>query len=190
MKSDWVWCPEVFSKEQCEEIVDSIYKLPEPEQYGGVLSKNPLDLEYRRNKIKWVDANKYTQFKPLVNELWEFINVVNEQVFEVDVNLLGPLQFTEYVASEFSEYKSHKDITWLSRSTHRKISLVLQLTDSNDYDGGDLILEDAYEKPDLSVIRKQGSLIAFSSYVMHKVTPVTRGKRNSIVAWFEGPHFR
>ena len=70
----------------------------------------------------------------------------------------------------------------------RKISLSLQLTDPSCYRGCDLVLE-AGDGP-YSAERTRGTLIAFPSYVLHRVTPIESGIRKSLVIWVAGPEFR
>ena len=72
--------------------------------------------------------------------------------------------------------------------TPRKLSLTLQLTDPSRYQGGEL----QFFTGDIvrTAPRDRGMLIAFPSYMVHQVTPVTAGTRKSIVAWVSGPQFR
>jgi PKHD-type hydroxylase len=71
--------------------------------------------------------------------------------------------------------------------SQRKLSLTLQLSPPEAYEGGGLEFFGAGE---LSVSRLQGTLIAFPSFLHHRVTPITRGKRESLVMWWHGPAFR
>ena len=65
---------------------------------------------------------------------------------------------------------------------------LFQLSDPNDYVGGDLELtETAPLDPD---VKTQGTFIYFPSFFRHRAHPVTRGTRYSIAAWFEGPKWR
>jgi PKHD-type hydroxylase len=78
--------------------------------------------------------------------------------------------------------------------TIRKLSLVVQLSDPSEYDGGDFMIQcPAHDREaiDLSVdkFKPKGSIIVFPSFVRHKVTPVTRGKRHSMTTWFGGPPY-
>ena len=66
--------------------------------------------------------------------------------------------------------------------------MVLQLSDSKDYEGGDLMLMHS-NTPNI-IEKKKGYLVAFPSYVLHEVTPVTKGERYSLVAWIHGPNLR
>ena len=73
-------------------------------------------------------------------------------------------------------------------SNWRKISISVQLDDENDYMGGDLQF---YTKQTLTnAPRKKGTVIMFPSYLLHRVTPVVKGVRHSLVTWISGPPFR
>jgi PKHD-type hydroxylase len=71
----------------------------------------------------------------------------------------------------------------------RKLSCSVQLSDENDYEGGDLLFQPGSDK-EIIVPKKQGSIIVFSSMLRHKVAPVTSGTRYSAVAWMRGPAFK
>jgi PKHD-type hydroxylase len=64
----------------------------------------------------------------------------------------------------------------------------VQLSAPEDYDGGQLELRDGDEI--VSGPRDAGTIVAFPSWVIHRVTPVTRGLRRSLVVWVGGPPFR
>ena len=70
----------------------------------------------------------------------------------------------------------------------RKLSFTMQLSDPADYNGGELRIKHGSE-PDIAR-KNRGAITFFPSYVMHEVTPVTRGTRKSIVGWVTGPHWR
>jgi len=70
----------------------------------------------------------------------------------------------------------------------RKLSVSLQLNKSKDYEGGDLNLY--YNNNPIKMLREQGTLIVFPSYTLHEVTPITKGERNSLVAWVSGKQFK
>src|SRR5271155_3151463 len=119
--------------------------------------------------------------------------MANRFAFGVDLSFLPALQFTEYLADESGYYDWHID-TFLyadpvPKATHRKLSLIMQLSNPHDYDGGDIELK-AYPPPDKLEIRRRGMMLIFPSLLYHRVMPVTRGKRYSIVAWYEGPQWR
>ncbi len=92
----------------------------------------------------------------------------------------------------FAHYPPGPGFTWHldtldGLSSRRKISMSIQLTEPAEYDGGDLeFIPDGV----LQLSRVRGTLIAFPSVCAHRVTPITRGTRNSLVAWMHGPPFR
>ena len=70
----------------------------------------------------------------------------------------------------------------------RKLSISIQLTNPEDYEGGELYLYND-DKGNL-MDKTQGTLIIFPSYVLHEVMPVTKGERNSLVTWVTGKQFK
>lgn len=79
----------------------------------------------------------------------------------------------------------------------RKLSFSVQLDPPDAYDGGDLELaayqlgyDHALLEPQRAAARAQGTLIAFASFQLHRVTPVTRGGRHALVGWIHGPPLR
>lgn len=69
----------------------------------------------------------------------------------------------------------------------RKLSITVQLSEAESYEGGDL---EIWGELRHSATRTSGSLVAFPSYTLHRITPITRGLRRSLVAWITGPQFR
>jgi len=76
----------------------------------------------------------------------------------------------------------------------RKLSMTINLSDPNDYEGGNLKIDTKNLNESgvhtLTQIRPQGSLVVFPSYLYHQVTPVTKGTRYSLVVWCVGKPFR
>ena len=71
--------------------------------------------------------------------------------------------------------------------THRYKTVLIQLSDENDYEGGDLVCNYGGE---MILPRGQGAAIAYPSYALHGVKPVTKGTRYSLVIWITGPQFK
>jgi predicted 2-oxoglutarate/Fe(II)-dependent dioxygenase YbiX len=108
---------------------------------------------------------------------------------EEDVSFLPPLQFTEYKDVGY-HYGMHHDINWDRQDgLHRKVSLVVQLSDPEDYEGGELTFSHT-QNPDPIALAKKGTVICFLSYLEHGVAPITKGNRTSLVGWAEGPRWK
>ncbi len=111
---------------------------------------------------------------------------INQQAYGFDLEALEPLQYTVYLAGEGSHYGWHVDHGRTPR--RRKLSLVLQLSHPEDYEGCELQI---YASTQVDTApRTRGTLIAFPSYTLHRVTPITAGMRRSLVMWCSGPRFR
>jgi PKHD-type hydroxylase len=102
------------------------------------------------------------------------------------VGMMDPLQFTRYDSATHDEIGWHVDCGE-GPNTTRKLSLTVQLSDPADYGGGDL---EFLAMPATSFLRHQGAAILFPALLAHRVAPITRGSRHSLVAFFNGPPFR
>jgi PKHD-type hydroxylase len=96
-----------------------------------------------------------------------------------------PLQLAEYSKGDFFQW--HMDFG-PGESSCRKLSLTVQLSDPDTYEGGDL--QFMINDKTVNAPRERGTVIIFPSFVLHRVTPVTRGKRRSIVGWISGTPYR
>lgn len=105
--------------------------------------------------------------------------------FKFDLwGIVEPLQLSEY--GEGGHFDWHVD-DGVPGAPPRKLSFTLQLSDPASYEGGDLELWGLGGRHTMS--RERGSLIFFPSYTLHRVTPVTRGVRRSLVVWVTGRQF-
>ena len=82
-------------------------------------------------------------------------------------------------------YKPHTD--WGSTYFDRKVTMVVQLSDKDEYTGGELLLHDGPEP--WAADPKMGNAILFPSWTLHEVTPLLSGERWVFVAWVLGPKF-
>jgi PKHD-type hydroxylase len=143
-----------------------------------------VDKMVRRSQVSWVDYNPNTKW--LFEKLAHVASHVNTDNFRFDLMGFGEnFQLTNYDQSENGMYGWHLDY---GADVSRKLSMVVQLTDPSEYEGGNLQILTNGEPVN---IRKQRGLIAvFPSYVLHQVTPVTQGSRQSLVSWVSGPAFK
>ena len=112
----------------------------------------------------------------------------NDKFFQFDLwGMTEGLQFTEYSAPD-GQYDYHTDSMY--NSNIRKLSASIQLSNPNDYEGGDLRLYNQNETIDADAIRQQGTVVMFPSFIEHQAEKVTKGKRYSLAAWWDGPCWR
>jgi PKHD-type hydroxylase len=178
---NWAYWDNVFTSQECENIIELALK---KEKKEATIGENNIDSNYRKSKIIWLSTLDNINW--IYERLTFFSLELNKQYFNFQLNgFIEPLQFTEY-KSPSSHYDYHNDRRF--NSIPRKLSIVIQLTNPNDYKGCDLEL--LYNKDPIIAKKDQGSLIAFPSYTMHKVTPITKGTRHSLVAWINGKSFK
>jgi PKHD-type hydroxylase len=154
--------------------------------FDGTTSNN----NYRSSEIRWIDPNHF-QSKFVVDMLWYFGREANKNAFGFDIDYLPDIQYTKYSADENGKYDWHCDTFWANPSMYdRKISIVIQLSDPSEYEGGDFQIDPQYAQLPADAIKAKGTVIVFPSFMNHRVTPVTKGTRRSLVSWIQGPKFR
>jgi len=142
--------------------------------------------QLRITRIGWMERNPDTEW--LHAKLEEAVLQINAEFYSFDLyGLTEALQYTIYDGAEGGHYNWHVDLGGADVEP-RKISMSLQLSDPAGYQGCDLVLQ-AGNGPYVAE-RARGTLIAFPSYVLHRVTPIESGLRKSLVVWFAGPAFR
>jgi PKHD-type hydroxylase len=150
----------------------------------GQIDTKVMDDQYRRSSLRWIPTEKPNHW--LYAKLGAFTNKTNSALWHFDLAGMAEIQFAEYESSVQGHYDWHLDVG--KHSPLRKISVSVQLSAPEDYDGGDLQLMTRREP--VTVSREKGAVVVFPSYCLHRVTPVTRGVRRSLVAWVVGPPYR
>jgi PKHD-type hydroxylase len=150
---------------------------------GGVVNKN-----VRETEICWWVPEKenfhiWQKFSNVVSE-------VNRQYFNFDLTgFYEPAQLGLYTGNQQSHYEWHTDGSPKDLNVPRKLSMVLMLSDPSEFEGGQLQIKVSNDDP-INLEQKKGRAWFFPSYVLHRVTPVTRGIRRSLVLWVGGPEFK
>ena len=145
--------------------------------------------DIRRSKIRWLPIQKEGTAK-IIPMLSAFFTQANNNAFGVEWHTIEDIQHTLYKAEDKGHYGFHHDVFLAAPvMKHRKLSMTVQLSDSKDYEGGDFEFDSNYapQAPDPVALRKKGTVLIFPSFFLHRVTPVTKGVRKSLVAWADGP---
>lgn len=195
MKAWWQHYTAAFTPEECAAIKVFAMTLPKTEGRVGHGGQNRTD-KMRRSTVRWMPQEDM-RLRWVYDRLALRALEVNANAFHLDfgghaIPRHGAAQFTEYRAAKQGHYDWHEDNCWISserRHWDRKLSCVVQLTDPEKYEGGRLeldIRDPAHALPP-EKFRNVGDMIYFPSHLRHRVAPVTRGVRHSLVLWFEGP---
>jgi predicted 2-oxoglutarate/Fe(II)-dependent dioxygenase YbiX len=174
----WAICN--FSEEEIQKIKNLNLS------YGqGAIDVGNVNYKVRNSKVGWVHPLEENNW--IYEKITNVLNYVNNEFFQFDLTSIESLQLTEYDESYGGFYSKHVDAGY-DVHMNRKLSFTLFLNDPSDYRGGELLLYNSEEpiKPE----QKKGNIVFFPSYVLHEVTPVVSGTRNTLVGWVNGPRFR
>jgi PKHD-type hydroxylase len=190
MKGEWCFFHRRFTPEWCNAVV-SVIKSRQPQEASIGVDGKTTDEAMRKSKVWFVNKGDQ-ELDMLFDELWRMAIQANDDWFQIHITKLDYIQIAEYDAAYKGEYKQHHDIFYMNGDPnyHRKLSCVIQLTDPSTYEGGDLEFYHLAQYPAAGVLREQGTAVFFPSYTLHAATPVTKGRRYSIAAWFDGPKWR
>ena len=175
----------LFTPQQCQDIINAGHsEKPQVAQVGMNKPGGGVDKKKRTTTISWIPFN---EMKEMYSDINKFIQKVNLNHFGFgDVQITEQAQFTEYPEGGFYDWHMDCDIAMAHEPPVRKISMTLLLSPENQFEGGDLELM----APGKCAKLKQGHAITFASFINHRVAPVTRGVRQSLVMWFGGKPFQ
>lgn len=172
--------PDAFSVAQCDHLRRMFDSSPDrvPAQVTSGLASQ------RRATVATVDRHR-SEIDWLTTRIAWLSSWANTHLYEFAVTGLDEdFQLLRYETGDFFTW--HLDCGSGAEST-RKLSMSIQLSAPEDYDGGRL--EFAVDpRPPMAGL--QGAAIIFPSYLAHRITPLTRGTRDCLVAWAHGPAFR
>lgn len=186
MKNIWEVWTEALSADECRSIVERGLAYAPHDATIGFEESSRTDTGFRTSVVRWLDA---VVDEDIVARLMQFVQASNRTNFGFDLHAPFDIQFTEYHGTSNGKYDWHHDV-WLDspRPYARKLSVVVQLSDPSEYEGGTFEFFDVAQPGELFLPR--GSILLFPSFLQHRVLPVTAGLRRSLVTWVEGPRWR
>ena len=198
-----------------EDIVDildkDLYNNFDHEMKDSKLHGDKLNKEKRNSKNTWIPTNHW-----IAGFLWHYVCKANRENFLYDLTHIDgeSMQYTRYETGEYYDWHNdaglltsfkpefnvvggasinnedaHSD--YLNKQTEyvRKLSFTLQLSDPDDYEGGNVELISEANQNYIAP-RQRGTIILFDSRTQHRVNKVTKGTRRSIVGWVVGPRWK
>lgn len=188
-QTNYYWFEEGFTTDeliQLESQVQQIKSVPGVTESGG--QENGEGLDSRSSTIKWVPFSEETKW--IYDKIGLLSKIANDEMFNFDIhNMPEQIQYTEYYSTNKGHYDWHMDLGSTGFMKFRKISVTVQLSDSNEYEGGDLQIWSGGQQPNTAP-KGKGNVVIFPSFMMHRVTPVTKGTRKSFVLWLGGESFK
>jgi len=174
----------IFTPEQCQMIIDAGHKQPREDGQVGGSKGGTVDTKTRLSHISWIPFNVLPEMYKTLDKVMQATNR-NHMGFE-GMQITEPAQFTEYSNGGFYDWHIDSDVECSKEPPVRKISMTCLLSKDDEFEGGglELMSEGKFARP------KQGHAIFFASFIRHRVVPVTRGTRRSLVMWFGGTPFK
>jgi PKHD-type hydroxylase len=155
---------------------------------GGGGNSSSVDASIRASQIAWIGM------KPELVQIWEklanAVAEVNSRYFHFDLTgFHEPMQLGLYTEEQQGHYNWHTDAAPQDRHTPRKLSMSMLLSDPSEFEGGEFQVKTNNDEAQTLECAK-GRAWFFPSYTLHRVAPVTKGMRRSLVLWIGGPAFR
>lgn len=181
---NWAYWNNLFTETECQKIIEHCKSKKLNNALIGIGA--PIkDKNIRDSNIVFVGS---LGFEWVFQKLTDAVIELNNNFFNFDLwGFQEGLQFTEY-NSPSGQYKAHIDKVY--SGVVRKLSIVIQLTNEEAYEGGDLELLIDGESNPIKMGRSIGTMIVFPSYLLHRVLPVKKGTRHSLVGWVSGRPFK
>ena len=193
----WYWFKSALTKEEVNKIIMLASELPIERattigSNGEVVEENDPN-GIRSSMVKWIPQNR--DWSWLYQRLMDMAAEANDALWKFDlVSAPENIQYTEYYAHENGHYDWHQDIGPGDLGSKRKVSITIQLSESDEYEGGELQITSGGDTSNdwgaQTCPRGGGVAVLFPSYMMHRVSPVTKGTRRSLVLWVGGSHYR
>ena len=177
-----------FDTEIPEDLVDIIEReISHYEDKSNAASiSSGIDKEIRDSRTAWISDNHWVPGLCMT-----YILKANKDNFQYDITGIdgGEMQYTIYEEGMFYDWHQDAGVEALENDAVRKLSIILQLSNPEDYEGGEVELINESGNP-YFVPKKRGTLIVFDSRTKHRVKEVFNGKRKSLVGWVVGPRWK
>jgi PKHD-type hydroxylase len=185
-QTDYYWFEKGFSNVEIRNVlrVSKLYEYQEAMIASETETGEKQEDSIRKSQIKWMPP-ELDKTEWIYEKLMNFSLKANFDLWKFDLtSIRDAIQYTEYDGNEEGGYDWHMDMGRFPYN-HRKISITVQLSDPDDYEGGDLEIWAGGVEP-IKAPRQKGAVVIFPSFLMHRVTPVTKGVRKSLVLWVGG----
>ena len=177
----------IFTPRQCQMIINAGRSEPKKDAQVGNnkgIKSGVLDTKTRTSHISWIPFKKMNDMYKNIEKIMKTTNGNHFGFDEMQITEMA--QYTEYPEGGFYDWHVDNDVNFKHEPPVRKISMTLLLSPENEFEGGDLELMSEGKVAKI----KQGHAVFFASFIRHRVKPVIRGNRKSLVMWFGGTPFK
>ncbi|HBM58955.1 2OG-Fe(II) oxygenase [Salipiger marinus] len=176
--------PDAFSETDCSRLIE-IARGAEASDARLVGQQRAHNL--RRADLVWLDDVPETGW--VMDRIIELVRQANRDTYGFDLDAFDEsAQVARYGAEREGHFDWHSDVGEGRLASRRKLTMVVQLSEPDAYEGGGLEVMPSSHV--VTAVRSRGQATLFPSYLLHRVTPVTGGERFSLTIWAHGPAFR
>lgn len=184
---DYVFYRTRLPEKVISSVIDEL-RIPEEQMSTGAIgSSNDIKHDTRNSRVCFLDSTNW-----MSGFVYHYIMKSNQSNFKYDI--LGydgnKIQYSEYRKDCFYDWHIDYQGGNVDNEYDRKLSFSLQLSDPNDYEGGQLQLMDSCTNKCYFAPEERGTLVVFDSKIKHRVRKVKSGIRKSLVGWVIGPRYK
>jgi len=209
MAYSYVWYQTQTPQEITDIICNDIIKFDDQLKSSKVIDYDINTIEdkkIRNSRNAWIPSSHW-----IPGFVWHYIALANRMNFLYDIECIDgeTLQYTEYREGCFYDWHAdssikdsympkqirgmdrniHEDMQIIKGESIRKLSFTMQLSDPEEYDGGEFQLMDQGRNMFYGP-KEKGSIIIFDSRLSHRIRKVKSGVRKSLVGWVVGPRWK
>ena len=180
--SNYFYWNNVFSPKEIKDINSLIYKHKDKKEEKHLAASGV-------NKTSTVYPIKLKYLKEILNKALLKIIENNQNHYGYDIfNFTDNLCLNFNIYEKNQEYDWHKDID-LSNFVDLKLTALINVSDKN-FTGGEFFLLNSKQPTPVPELDKPGSMVIFSSFILHKVNPVIKGTRKTLTFFIKGPSLK
>lgn len=144
-----------------------------------------VDNSVRKSNVNFLEVNSNTEW--IYKKLFSLIAKINHEVWGFNLTKSEFIQYSEYFESgDHYDWHVDKGFNDQDPSIVRKLSMAMMLNSDEEFCGGEFEIDTSQPH---KIEHKLGRIVIFPSYVKHRVCPVIKGVRKSLVLWVSGPTF-
>lgn len=183
----WFTGEEALTPEECKVLQVATEDMEQGDWGPGIIGGGVVNSDYRKVGVFKLPIHADDEIAAVQKKIIDAVRRANDGWWQFAIDHLSFMEVLRY--GEGDGYRKHVD--WYPMGRLRKLSASVILSDPEGFDGGDLeIITGDGEADIFTAPREQGAICVFPSFLLHRVTQVTRGERWAATAWFEGPRFR
>lgn len=179
--NDFYYFPKAFTDEMIERTNSMVYDGKYTFSKGKTGYGDDVDTEKTNNRdIAYITCQDDSEW--IYNTLFGMVMQANENLFHFDIDIVTDALHYVIYPTESGHLDWHMDIGqgFVNR---RKIATTVQLSDPDDYEGGDFQCWYGGQNGFINLPREKGDVLMFPSFFMHRVTPIKSGERKALVFW-------